>query len=124
MPILYPGLYNSSYVPAPLELKFANNPGGYLTPYLFAVMFSFLIAGVILSQATTYYNSKFFTEDSLSLRIHVAVVLVLSALKLVQVGAAGVRTPRHGKTPPFSAACFHRVTQRTRTCIDTILYSI
>ncbi|EJD35646.1 hypothetical protein AURDEDRAFT_117336 [Auricularia subglabra TFB-10046 SS5] len=89
MAFLYPGLYNSSYVPTPLELKFARNPSGYLSPYFFAVLFSFLIAGIIVAQAASYYNSKFFNEDPTSLRLHVAIVLLLSTLKLIQVGAAG-----------------------------------
>jgi len=53
-PIMYPGLFNSSYIPSPLELHVIEHPVGQLGPILLADIFVSLLQGVMVVQYHNY----------------------------------------------------------------------
>ncbi|KAF8609048.1 hypothetical protein BDV93DRAFT_551842 [Ceratobasidium sp. AG-I] len=55
---MYPGLFNSSYVPSPFELAYIGDPVNLLGPWFFAAIFSLMLTGVILAQTYNYVEER------------------------------------------------------------------
>ncbi|KIJ36363.1 hypothetical protein M422DRAFT_34327 [Sphaerobolus stellatus SS14] len=80
---MYPGLFNSSYQPNPLELAYINGPVGQLGPPLLGQMFMTLLQGILLVQ---YYDYLlYFWNENRSTRYLVHGAAALCTLKFAYI---------------------------------------
>ncbi|KAF9027706.1 hypothetical protein BDZ89DRAFT_1066616 [Hymenopellis radicata] len=82
--MVYAALFNESYVPNRLEASYLANPTKFLAPYLFGGMIAQFLFGVFTCQVVNYY-SAFGASDPLHLQAHVAIVVLLTIFKIVQI---------------------------------------
>lgn len=80
MATLYPGLFNSSYVPTFAEVNYLERPEAFLGPWLMAASLCLLLEGITLCQLFEYLVA-YQTTDRLLIRAYVYVTTILCSAK-------------------------------------------